>query len=243
MTYYLYITDFFICHKTMPTLTINDIDLFSNILKSLSFTTTISFKITDESFCIFSHDLAQYFVSLPNTFYTITNAIHFTVHTSQIVQHIDLFQNNLVIELNGSFHAKHILNDTVLSMEIPFITFVDIIYQELSAVTTKFLIKKNKMQIPFTGIVNYRNDADTLIVKREAEEANEEIIMHNIDFIECKNLNFTCSNTWFQILNVLQNEYEDVLFSFCEHVLSVQFIFKKFENSFFEIHIPRSLIL
>ncbi|KAM0677377.1 hypothetical protein BDAP_002060 [Binucleata daphniae] len=227
----------------MPILTIYDTSLFCSIVKSLTNTTTISFKITQDVFCIFSHSTAQYYISIPNTYYKITESKQFSVHTASLINFVDLLQKQVTINLTHSFFVEQEINKTQICIDIPFISYVDFVQQELSDIETKFLIKNSKMKIPFTGIVTYKNHNNNLIVKREGEEANEEIVIYDIDYIENKKLDFTCSNAWLQILILLENEYEDVLFSFCEYFLSVQFIFTKHNNSFFEIQVPRALIL
>ncbi|KAM0686733.1 hypothetical protein COBT_002036 [Conglomerata obtusa] len=223
-------------------LIINDILFFKTLINSLSLLKHLTFKITQTNFYILSVDINRYFISLPEKFYKIERDFEFTVITAQLLEGLNLISTRSSFTLSNSLKIEFCLSSGRAKVEISFISFIDHEYEDISDVSTKFIIKRTNFNIPFTGIVNYSYKKDNLILRRDANEISEEVQVFEVNFIENRNLNFTCSNTWTNVYNLLGEEIEDVLFNFCDNFMSVQFLFKKYDESFFEIQVPRSLI-
>ncbi|KAM0673004.1 hypothetical protein GVAV_003495 [Gurleya vavrai] len=223
-------------------LILSDTKIFKSIIKALSSTTNLTFKITPENFCIYTIDINKYFFTFPQAFFSVDDNKNFTLLTAQIFQILDLIPFKSQIEIQNSFKIIGKFSNALTKIKIPLVSFIDYDYEEISDISTKFITKASNIKFNFKGIVNYSIQNENLIIRRDADEFCEEIEMFNVDFIEKGFLNFTCSNSWIDVFEILKDEIDSVLFLFSKNFLSVQFLFIKYEQGYGEIQIPRSLI-
>ncbi|TBU00509.1 hypothetical protein CWI37_0508p0010 [Hamiltosporidium tvaerminnensis] len=226
-------------------LEIKDVKFFVAILKSFNSKNKITFKFSNETLEISAINNLRQYIILENIIFNYIDYrdIIFTIDHSLLLSYINHFKKNLCLYIDNNLNLTTKSENYSLFVKIPFIDLLDNEYKFVEDSKIKFILKpeQSKILAMFKGIVTYSLENMNLIIRREVEESNERIVINDIEIIESNYLYFKCLNNWANIFEELFGFIEGTLFSFNENILSIQFLFKKYQNTYLEIQIPRSL--
>ncbi|EJW02208.1 hypothetical protein EDEG_03362 [Edhazardia aedis USNM 41457] len=227
-------------------LIIYDHKFFRAIVSTFSSKKYLTFNITQESFQIFTSEIAKYFISFSDkSFYNFTGEIVFTLNPAHLHSQLNLFKDKndpltIYLQDKSFIIQSNITEKSSIKIVIPFISYFSYDLEDIVDVHTKFLLKDGKFLTTMQGIVNYSIENDKLKLKREADEVCEEMIIENVKFMEKTGiLDFTSSNSWVEVFTHLNLYFTDILFSFAYNAMRIQFLLKGHESGYFEIQVPR----
>ncbi|KAF7684424.1 hypothetical protein TCON_0380 [Astathelohania contejeani] len=226
---------------------ITNIKFFKSIIRAFSAKKYITWVVKDTNIQVMTIDTYRYFLNLDTDIYEVLSSsegVTFTIMPSLLHNYLNLFTQNLKIEIKNNLSLSNFEDKNCkINVQIPFIRQIPPEYQHIGDTNIQFIVSRKTSLIlsKFKGLVTYEIQNKTLYLRRWNEEMREEIIIPQIDIIEGTILDFTCNNSWVDIFEYLGEYIENVMFGFSEDFLSVQFLFHKFENSYLEVQIPRSL--
>lgn len=221
---------------------IKDLKFFRKIIKMFSSNHYITFRIDSTNLQLKTSDIHTYFFNLEPSFFATDMNIEFTVNAKYMHKFVEIMNDN-TLQIEDNFLVnKFTFNHAVAQITLPFISTINEDYHKLDVVKTKILVKNAKILGSLRGIVTYTIQNDGLVLTSTADEVLSEIFIYNVDVIEDRNLNFCCSNSWTSVFDTLSDDIESVLMCFDDNILMVQFLFREFGESYFEIQVPQNIL-
>lgn len=212
-------------------------------MKLLSSKDYITFNITDNQLQIQTNKIHLYFISMDQSFFLANEYVKFTVNAAYMHKFVDIMiDNTLHIEENLLINTRQFDSSTA-KITLPFISLITNDHFEATNIHTKIILKNLKALNHLKGIVTYTLKDNGMILTSVVDEVMEEVYIYDVDIIINGNLNFLCSNSWVDALEVLDDQIESILLCFGDRTLMVQFLFKEYENSYFEIQVPENFNL
>lgn len=222
---------------------IREIAFFTKVLQLFRNCDRITFEIDSNYFKITCfHIFTLYYASLENSIFCVESGEEklFTVNPKLFVKYLHFFRSSFLIEAEDFLKFRSVEKEDFVEAEIPFNALEEHEYTFYEA-NVKLLVKKANLMQLFTGNVIYESREGKLILTKNEGEAKDVVCIKEIEWLKEGYLYFPCNNDWSSCLEILNECIESLLIEFSAYVMSVKFLFKKFNDSYLEIQIPKDV--
>lgn len=220
-------------------LVFNDHKFLRDVVRVFLSKREVTVEVRQEYISMCSHGQSRiYSVIEDSLFATDAEDLVFTVRTQHLVEGLEVLEGDFVLG------ERLKLAKEGSTVTIPLVTTVDDEYEEVSGVTTKFVVGAAAADAldRLRGLVTYEIEDGSLFIRKRAGDVIEEVELLKIDFIVMGELKFQCNNDWTETLGGIKEHIENIMVAFSENFLCVQFLFRKYSRSYLELQIPRSLV-